>query len=182
MTGVEDFFRVGPYRPYGIRSLLWSDPTLPRRAFACRRSAAGLLIVALVISITASAAPVEPTVEELKAKVASASTVDRAHLCVQIAQKQLVATDKFYASGEIEKAQATLTDVVAFSELARDYSIQTHKYQKQTEIGVRSMARKLADIKHLVAHEDQEPIQDAMNRLQRVRDDLLAAMFPKGVK
>jgi hypothetical protein len=44
------------------------------------------------------------------------------------------------------------------------------------------MARKLADIKHLVGHDDQEPIQDAINRLQRVRDDLLVAMFPKGAK
>jgi hypothetical protein len=162
MLGVGDFFRVGQCRASGF--------------------AAGLLLVALVISLTARAAPVEPTVEELKAKVAAASVGDRAHLCVQIAQKQLVATDKLYASGEIEKAQAALTDVVAFSELARDYSIESHKYQKQTEIGVRSMARKLADIKHLVGHDDQEPIQDAMNRLQRVRDDLLAAMFPKGVK
>jgi hypothetical protein len=181
MPGVGEFFRVGPCRPSGTRSLLSSDAALPCRPFTCR-SAAGLLLVALVIGFTARAAAVEPTVEELKAKVASASVGDRAHLCVQIAQKQLVATDKFYGRGEIEKAQAALTDVVAFSELARDYSIQSRKYQKQTEIGVRSMARKLADIKHLVGHDDQEPIQDAMNRLQRVRDDLLAAMFPKGVK
>jgi hypothetical protein len=85
-------------------------------------------------------------------------------------------------ASDVEKAQATLTDVVAFSELARDYSIQSHKYQKQAEITVRTMARKLADIKHLVGHDDQEPIQDAINRLQRVRDDLLVAMFPKGAK
>lgn len=139
-------------------------------------------MVALVVGVTLNAVAVEPTVEELKAKIASVSVNDRPHLCVQVAEKQLAATDKLYAAGEVEKAQATMTDVVAYSELARDYSVQSHKYQKQAEIAVRTMARKLADIKHLVGHDDQAPIQDAINKLQRVRDDLLTAMFPKGAK
>lgn len=139
-------------------------------------------MVALVVGVTLNAVAVEPTVEELKAKIASVSINDRPHLCVQVAEKQLAATDKLYAAGEVEKAQATMTDVVAYSELARDYSVQSHKYQKQAEIAVRTMARKLADIKHLVGHDDQAPIQDAINKLQRVRDDLLTAMFPKGAK
>jgi len=75
-----------------------------------------------------------------------------------------------------------LTDVVAYSELARDYSIQSHKYQKQTEIAVRVMTRKLTEVMHALAHDDQAPVQDAINRLQRVSDDLLAAMFKKGTK
>jgi hypothetical protein len=79
-------------------------------------------------------------------------------------------------------AKAALTDVVAFSELARDYAIQSHKHQKQTEIAVRKMARKLNDLKHTVAHDDQPAVQDAIDRLQRVRDDLLLAMFPHGKK
>lgn len=120
--------------------------------------------------------------EDMKARLSSTSIGDRPHLCVQIAQRQLAETDKLYAAVEVEKAQATMTDVVAFSELARDYAIQSHKYQKQTEIAVRTMARKLGDIKHAVPHDDQAPLQDAINRLQRVRDDLLLAMFPKGAK
>jgi hypothetical protein len=147
--------------------------------FQARLWVAALLVVTMTAGAMASG---EPTVEELKAKLASANVPDRPRLCVQIAQRQLVATDQLYAAGEVQKAQATLTDVVAFSELARDYAIQSHKYQKQSEIAVRTMARKLADIKHLVTHEDQAPIQEAMNRLQRVRDDLLIAMFPKGAK
>ena len=123
-----------------------------------------------------------PTVEEMKAHVASASIGDRPHLCVQIAQRQLAETDKLYAAAEIEKGRAALTDVVAFSELARDYAIQSHKYQKQTEIAVRSMARKLTDLLHTLGQEDQQPVRDALARLQRVRDDLLASMFPKGAK
>lgn len=124
----------------------------------------------------------EPTVEELKARLASTSIGSRPHLCIQIAQKQLVETDKLYAAAEVEKGQAALTDVVAYSELARDYAIESHKYQKQTEIAARAMARKLTDLLHSLGHDDQAPVQDAIRRLEKVRDDLLKAMFPKGVK
>ncbi len=155
MTGVQCLFR------------LWGTVTL----------------LALVAAVTARGAPSsEPTVEELKARLSSTSIGDRPHLCVQIAQKQLREVDKLYAANEVEKGQAALTDVVAFSELARDYAIQSHKYQKQTEIAARTMTRKLTDLLHSLDFEDQAPVRDAINRLQRVRDDLLAAMFPKGAK
>jgi hypothetical protein len=147
------------------------------------RSWGMVMLFALVAALTARGAPSsEPTVEELKARLSSASIGDRPHLCVRIAEKQLAEADKLYAASEIEKAQATLTDVVAFSELARDYAIQSHKYQKQTEIAARSMIRKLTDLLHTLPHDDQAPVRDAISHLQRVRDDLLVSMFPKGAK
>ena len=139
-----------------------------------------LLAVAAVIAWSAPSG--EPTVEELKARLASASVGDRPHLCVQIAQKQLTEADKLYAADEVEKGQAALADVVAYSELARDYAIQSRKYQKQSEIAVRTMIRRLTEMLHTLGHEDQAAVRDAINRLQRVRDDLLKAMFPKGAK
>lgn len=124
----------------------------------------------------------DPTVDELKAKLPSASTGDKAHLCIQIAQLQLTEADKLYVSANSDQAQPALTDVVSFSEQARDYSIQSHKNQKQIEIAVRGMARKLTDLMHTLPHDEQAPLQEAIKRLQRVRDDLLIAMFPKGAK
>jgi hypothetical protein len=124
----------------------------------------------------------EPTVEELKARISSANVADKAKLCLEIAEKQLTETDKEYTADNIEKAQTTLTDVVSYAELARDYSIQSHKHQKQTEIAIRSMTRKLNDLLHVVGREEQGPLKDAISHLERVRDDLLAAMFPKGAK
>jgi hypothetical protein len=85
-------------------------------------------------------------------------------------------------AGDAEKAQTALVDVTAFAELARDYAIQAHKHEKQSEIAIRKMARKLANLKHSVGHEDQQQIQDVIDHLQKIRDDLLAAMFPNGVK
>jgi hypothetical protein len=151
-----------------------------RRIFRVGRM---VILFATFAVVAAHAAPSnQPTIEELKARVASASIGDRPRLCVQIAERQLTEADKLYAASEIEKGQAALTDVVAFSELARDYAIQSHKYQKQTEIAARSMTRKLTDLLHTLSHDEQAPVRDAIARLQRVRDDLLAAMFPKGAK
>ena len=120
--------------------------------------------------------------DELKGRIAAATVQERAHLCVQIAQKQLDATEKLYAGAEVEQAQEPLTDVVAYSELARDYSIQSRKYQKQTEIAVREMTRKLNGILHTLGRDEQAPVKDAVSRLEKVRDDLLASMFKKGGK
>jgi len=148
-----------------------------------RRFAAVVSVIALVAALTAMAMATEdPALDAMKARLSSTSIGDRPHLCVQIAEHQLAETDKLYATADMEKAQVTLTDVVAYSELARDYAIQSHKYQKQTEIATRVMTRKLTEIMHALAHDDQVPVQDAIDRLQRVRDDLLAAMFKKGAK
>jgi hypothetical protein len=145
------------------------------------RGLGSILLLVLFVGTVASART-EPTVEELKARVSSASVGDKAKICLEIAEKQLNAADKLYTADDMEKAQASLTDVVAFSELARDYSIQSHKHQKQTEIAIRSMTRKLNDLAHVVSREEQGPLKDAIQHLERVRDDLLAAMFPKGAK
>ena len=147
---------------------------------SCLRALDVLLLMVLAAGL--ANARTEPTVEELKARVSSANVGEKAKICVEIAEKQLVATDKLYAADDMEKAQASLTDVVAFSELARDYSLQSHKHQKQIEISIRSMTRKLNDLLHVVGHEEQGPLKEAINHLERVRDDLLLAMFPKGAK
>jgi len=149
-----------------------------------RLSDVGWLLVLLLGLATAAGARrhTELTVEELKARIAAASVPDRVHLCLEIAQKQLVETAKLYSAGEIEQGQSPLQDVVTYSELARDYSIQSHKHQKQTEIAVRAMTRKLNDLEHTLGQPDQPPIKNAMDRLERVRDDLLASMFKKEEK
>jgi hypothetical protein len=39
------------------------------------------------------------------------------------------------------------------------------------------MANKLRDMKHTLNFEDQAPVQEAIDHLERVRTDLLARMF-----
>lgn len=140
------------------------------------RAVAGLL---LCCAVTAMASH-DATVEQLKSRLSTAGAGERAKLCVWIAEKQLAESDKLYAASEMEKAESALTDAVAYSELARDYSIQTHKHEKETELAVRAMTRRLNDLMHTLGREDQGAVHSALTRLERVRDDLLKAMFSKG--
>lgn len=117
---------------------------------------------------------------ELKARISSVSVKERTHLCLHIAEIQMEEADKLYAADELNQAQTALTDVVAYSELARDYAIQSRKYQKQTEIAVRGITRRLGELVHSMPHDYQAPLRDALTKLQHVRDDLLSAMFPQG--
>jgi hypothetical protein len=124
----------------------------------------GVLVItaALSVCVLAGATTNPPTVADLKARVPSVNVGERPQLCLQIAERQLMEADRLYAALESEKAEATLGDVVSFSEMARDYSLQSHKHQKQT-----------------VSHDEQAGLQNAINRLEHVRDDLLFSMFPK---
>ncbi len=109
----------------------------------------------------------EPSVEELKERVANAPVADRPALCIRISERQLGDADRLYIAGDSEKARAALADVVAYAELARDYAIQSHKHEKQSEIAIRKMVRKLNDMSHAVSHEDQAQIQNTIDRLQK---------------
>jgi hypothetical protein len=171
----------------GVHNLYGNGP-LNRRAgfFRARKLSSLVQITAFLLGAalaTAVAVPGdEPTVDELKARVSSANLPEKAKLCVQIAEKQLTESNKLYASDEVVEAQSALGDVIAFTELARDYSIQSHKHEKQIEISVRAMTRRLNDLLHTLGHEEQTPVRDALKRLEHVRDDLLGSMFPKGSK
>lgn len=155
-----------------------------------RTAASGLGLAAVIFCLVFPslgspcllAARDEPTIEELKAKVDNASAGERPPLCIQIAERQLNTADKFYIAGDSEKGHAALADVTAYAEIARDAAIQSHKHEKQAEIAIRKMTRKLSDMKHQLAREDQEPVQNAIEQLERIRDELLAAMFEKGNK
>lgn len=164
----------------------WGDALLQ---VSQRQKAAGWALfgigLSLLVWLTASAHAVsraETTVDELKTRLSAANVTERPHLCVEIAEKQLSETDKLYASADLDKAQASLDDVVVYSEMARDYAIQSHKYQKQAEIAVRGMARKLTELLRSLGQEEQTPVKNAVTRLERVRDDLLSSMFAKGTK
>jgi len=146
-----------------------------------RASVVGLVMCMLAAPFALGSGSQE-TVEELKARVARTGVADRPSLCLRIAELQLDAARKYYLAGEIEKGQSALADVVTFAELDRDSAIQSHKHEKQSEITIRKMARKLGDMKHTVSREEQEQMQKTIDRLEQVRDDLLAAMFPRGKK
>src|SRR5258708_16341240 len=84
---------------------------------------AGLVLAMLTVPATLSGAD-EPSIDELKARVADAKIADRPPLCLHIAERQLGAASRLYEAGDSEHARDALADAVAFSELARASAIQ----------------------------------------------------------
>jgi len=138
-----------------------------------------LLALALLTGPLRSLARNEESVAQLISRADSAPPGDRPALYVRIARQQAEAADKFYLSGDPEAGNAALKDVVTYSEKASDAAARTGKKLKDTEIALRKMAEKFRDVKHHLPFDDQAPVQDAIDRLEKMRTDLLSVMFGK---
>lgn len=140
-----------------------------------------LLVVILVLASSLPAfARERESVEQLKAKVETASPKEKVTLALRVAEMQTDAADKLYSNGKSDEAQAAIQDVVTYTEKASDAATQSGKKLKDAEIAVRKISHKLADMKRSVNFDDQPPLQDAIDRLEKVRTQLLAKMFDLG--
>ena len=138
-----------------------------------------VLLFGLLVALGTCAFARKESVEELKARLPKADTGQRIDLSLQIARMQLDNADKLYTDGKVDEARAAIVEVVSYSEQAGDAAAKSGKKLKKAEIVVREMAKKLRDIKRTLNFEDQAPVQDAAERLEKVRSSLLSAMFGK---
>jgi len=141
-------------------------------------------VVALVcFGLTASAiGRADEALDQLVKRADAAPEHQKAALYTEIAGRQLQTADALYNSGHTEEARAAIANVVTYSEKAAEASAHAASRLKQTEIALRKMAAKLRDIQRGLSFEDQKPVEEAANRLEKLRTELLARMFGKGDK
>jgi hypothetical protein len=140
------------------------------------RKSASLLVLILASSALVCARKDED-VQQLKARLATVAPEQQISISLKIAEQQLKAADKLYTDGKSDEARAAVNEVVTYSQKASEAAASTGKKLKQAEISVRKMAHRLRDIKRSVNFEDQQPLQDAADHLERFRSDLLTRMF-----
>jgi hypothetical protein len=146
------------------------------------RTICGLVLLAVTVAALSWGSHKDAPLEELKARAESAKPDERASLCIQIAERQVEAADKFYTDGKLDQAQAAIHDVVAYSQKAANAAGQTGHKLKNTEIALRKMAHRLIDIKRTLAFDNQAAVQDAADTLEKLRTDVLNRMFGKNPK
>ena len=132
-----------------------------------------LLLLAISLPLLAR----QETLEELKAQASSAKLSDQPKICLEIARRQLDTAEKSYQDGQTPQAQAMLQEVVDYAQKAGDAARQSRKHIKKTEIEVRKMSRRLQDLKPTLDVDSRPPVQDAVNRLEHIRTQLLMEMF-----
>jgi len=142
----------------------------------------GTILAIAAAAAVSLAVPKEVSVEELKARVANARPDERVNLCLEIAGHQVTAADKLYNEGNVVEAQSAIRDVVSYAGQAGEAASQTGHHLKNTEIAMRKMAHRLADIKRNLAFENQATVQTAIESLERIRTELLDRMFGKKAK
>jgi hypothetical protein len=145
------------------------------------RILAAALFIPLMVS-TSTATGNQPTVEELKARLQTVRPEDRGNIALEIAERQVTAADRLFKDGKPDEAQAAVKDVVTYSGQAGEAAGQSGHRIKNTEIALRKMAHRLADVKRSVAYDDQPAIQSAIDSLEKTRTDLLNKMFGKKEK
>ena len=139
-------------------------------------------IVFLLSSIALAASEPLPA---LKARADAAHGGEQAKLCLEYAHRILEDANALFTSGDVEKAQHEVDEVVEYGRKAADAASSSGKHLKQTEIDLRKLSKRLHDIAATLAVEDRPPLQKAVEDLEQIRSDLLARMFgpqaePKG--
>ncbi len=141
------------------------------------------IIVLLALAGIAAAAKAPESLEELKARAASASPAHQPLLYADVVQRDVELADKLFTDGEAEQAHATVKDAVQYAEKCRD-ALQTQpKKIKDTEIALRKAEHRLNEVRRTLALEDQADVQAAVDQIAAVRKQILDQMFaPKQKK
>jgi hypothetical protein len=139
-----------------------------------------LLAIFMIASCTLALAREHESLDQLKGRFESAAPKERVSLGLRIAEMQTDAADRWYGENKPEEGRAAVGDIVTYCEKASDAAAQSGKKLKDAEITVRKIAHKLSDIKRSVNFDDQAPLQEAIDHLERVRSQLLSKMFDLG--
>ena len=134
-----------------------------------------LAVLACVVASVCAADDV--SLEELKHRADSAEGGRRADLFMEVAQREIESADSRFSEGKTEEGQAAVDDAVAAAEAASAAAVESRSHMKQTEIALRRVARRLSDISRSLPFDDRKRTEGAVVKLEKMRTDLLTAMF-----
>jgi hypothetical protein len=116
-------------------------------------------------------------IEAMKANAEKKGSADRARAYAEIARELVEVANQQFTDGEVDKAQSSIKEAVAYSEKSAAAAEEKGKKIKNTEITLRETARRIDEIRRTVAVDDQPPLAAAVARINDLRRDLLAHMF-----
>ena len=120
----------------------------------------------------------EPTVEELKAKAEAARGDQAAELYAELTQKLIEVANQQFTEGAPTQGHTTIKEAVEAAEKARAAAAGSHSRRvKKTEIALRKAARRLDEVRRSLAFEDRPPVEEAVNRIEQLRMQILNQMF-----
>lgn len=134
-----------------------------------------LIPVVLALTFAASAF----AQKDLKSRADTATGGEKAKLCVEYTEEAAKAADKAFQDGKDEESSAHLKEVVQYAKAAAEASMQSHKREKETEIGLRKVLKRLMEVKNARPVDQQGEVQETINAVLVAHDSLLDSMFKK---
>jgi hypothetical protein len=131
-------------------------------------------IAVLVLCIATAAAAREESVESLKAK---AQREGHPRLYAEVVRLQVEVANDYYTSGELEKAQDVISEIVTLAEKVVETAQKNPRSLKATELTLSKAGRRLEDVRRSLAFDDQPPVKTAVSAIEKARRNLLDLMF-----
>jgi SpoVK/Ycf46/Vps4 family AAA+-type ATPase len=132
-----------------------------------------LVVAVLFLALSAFAQ------KDLKSRADAASGGERAKLAVEYTEEAAKAADKAFNDGKDDEGSAKLKEVAQYAKVAADASMQSGKREKDTEIKLRKVLKRLVEVKQAQPFEQQAEVQKVIDAVQAAHDALLESMFKK---
>ena len=136
-----------------------------------------VLPFAFVAALIASCAAQEDPLVRLRQIADTSHGGDCARYSVAYAKLLAEVGDKQYAEGKVDQAEQLIRQLGQYAERGTRCSIESHKHEKDTEINLRKLSRRLTDIEKTVSFEDRALIREQTYNIDRLREKLLTNMF-----
>jgi hypothetical protein len=137
----------------------------------------GLILLFLVVAGLAAVGAEQETLEQLIARANAASPGQQPDLYLEVADREVKAATDSYKTNKPEDGRSALRQIVNYADQAHAMVLKSGKKLPHTEIKIRRMAARLRDLKQNVDADEQAGVQDAIDKLEAFRTDLLRAMF-----
>lgn len=143
--------------------------------------ARALQLVLLLLSAAAFGLADQEDINSLKAE---AQKKDHPRLYAEVVRRQVEAASDLYDAGDVDKAQAVLTEIVSFTQkcLESAHDFKNPRKLKDTELTLSKAARRLEEIRRSLSFDDQPPVQNAVETIENARRELLGLMFQRPEK
>ncbi len=119
---------------------------------------------------------------DLKTRADDAQGAEQAKLCVEYAHRELEYANDLFTKGDVNHAQSAVSSVMEYARKATGAATSSHKRLKQTEIDLRKLEKRMADIAESLNLDNRPPLLKSLDEIDKLRADLLIAMFGKQVE
>lgn len=118
-----------------------------------------------------------PDAEHRKAIADAADPKHCTEDCLKAADAFAELSNDYFTEGLVAPAQQAMVSAGDYAQRAAEASVQTRHRQKKTEIGLRKLVTRIADIQRTLAFEDRPPLDIVIKRIEKARTNLLVGMF-----